>query len=402
MPITLRLCLYEKGTSDPQFREAFEGLDDVTVLGHSTAWNEFQDHLRFGNVDAVAVNLDCEEAKARLISVQRIAEVAPDCAIIGISSSTNPDDIIGAMRAGCTQFVRAPIDVADLRTALERIRKRHLPVAEGCQQIAMIGSSGGAGTTTVACNLSLELAHLTGRRIGLVDMDLQFGDIACMFDRAPKFSVADLCRSGMEIDRTLLGTALDELPCNVSILARPEKFEDSEEVCPDAVEQLFRNLGAIFPFVVVDLPRYLTQQSMRALQTSERVFIVSQLAVPFLRNATRIYKCLLQAGIDEARIELILNRCNADHERIKPAEVEKHFGRPVYAIVPNDYKHVTASRDLGHPILAAAPNSPARVAIQKLARQLATAHLGEETLEKDKGGLFGGRCKKTGAGAAAG
>jgi len=92
--------------------------------------------------------------------------------------------------------------------------------------------------------------------------------------------------------------------------------------------------------------------------------------VPFLRNATRIYECLLQAELEEGCIELVLNRVAANYERITPHEVERHFGRPVFGAIPNDYKHVTASRDLGHPILTAAPNSPARLAIQRLARRL--------------------------------
>lgn len=386
MPVKLRICLFERSTAlNTAFRAVFEDLANVEVLDYCSAWRQLQEHLGFGTVDAVAVNLDEEDAAARFLTIQRIAEVAPDCPIIGVSGNVDPEMIIQAMRAGCSQFVRSPIDRNDLTAAIDRIRKRHLPVSEGCQQIGIIGSSGGAGSTTLACNLALELARLTGRRTGLVDMDLQFGDIACAFDRSPKFSVADLCRADVEIDRTLVEAALDGLPCNVSLLARPENIEDSEEIDPDHVEQLFLCLAQIFPFVVVDVPRQLSLVTIRALRMSGQVFIVSQLAVPFLRNATRIYEALAKAGIDENRIELILNRCNAEHERITPAEVEKHFGRPVYAVVPNDYKHVTASRDLGHPILASAPNSPARLAVQNVARRIATAHLGEELIEVEAG-----------------
>jgi pilus assembly protein CpaE len=397
MAVNLRICLFDKAAaSNAALRQIFEELDDVTIVGHCAEWNVLQQHLQCGGLNAVAVNLDGGAEQPRFLTVQRVSEVAPDCAIIGISTDTSPDFIIAAMRAGCSQFVRAPIDPQDLAAALERIRKRHLPVAEGCQQIAVLGAHGGAGSTTLACNLALELAHVTGRRMGLVDLDLQFGDIACAFDRAPKYSIADLCRAGVEIDRTLLETALDALPSNVSILARPENLEDSEQIQPDAVEQMLRGLAQMFPFVVVDVPRVFTAVTLGALNLSSRIFIVSQLAVPFLRNATRVYHSLLHAGIAEENIEFVLNRCNADHERIKPADVEKHFGRAVFAVIPNDYKHVTASRDLGHPIQASAPNSPARLAIRNLARRLATAHLGEEALQSERRGLLGLFRRKSG------
>jgi pilus assembly protein CpaE len=389
MSIAMRVCLFDTNAgNDPSFRPPFEKLEDITVVDLCPNWNLLQEHLRFGNIDVAAVNLDSADDNARFFAVQRIAEVAPDCAIIGVSRDVNPDTIIGAMRAGCSQFVRWPIELTDLRTALERIRQMRLPAASGTQQIAVIGSSGGAGSTTLACNLALELGRVTGRRVGLVDMDLQFGDVACAFDLVPKHSVADVCREGIIIDRTLLEMALDELPCKVSVLARPENLEDAEEVSPGAVEQLFRWLAQMYPFTVVDLPRHFSLATLAAIRSADRILIVSQLGVPFLRNASRIYECLLQAGIGEGVMEFVLNRCNANYERIKPQEVEKHFRRPVFATIPNDYKRITASRDMGHPILTTAPNSPARLAIHELARKLASDHLDKATEQQGKGGFF--------------
>ena len=212
--------------------------------------------------------------------------------------------------------------------------------------------------------------------------------MACAFDLSPKHSIAEVCHDNVAIDRTMLEMALDELPCKVSILARPDNLEESEEVKPNAVEQLFRCMSQMFPFVVIDLPRHFSEITLAALRSADRVFIVSQVAVPFLRNATRIYNGLMRAGVDEQRVDLVLNRCHGSKESISPQDVEKHFGRPVFASIPNDYKRITTSRDLGYPILTTAPNSPARLAIQSIARTLASSHLGEESLEGGKCGIL--------------
>lgn len=372
MSSALRLCLLDPNANqDPSFRPPFEHAEGVRVIDCCVDWESLQEHLNFGRLHAVGLNLDSITPAQRFLYLQRIAEVAPDVAIIGVSADSNPDVIIQAMRAGCTQFVRAPIDPEDLQDAIKRVRRSRLTVTEGCQQIAIIGSSGGAGSTTLACNLAMELSQITGSRTGLVDMDLQFGDIACAFDTLPKYSVADLCSEGAQVDHEMLETALDDLPCNVSLLSRPEDVEQAYAVSPEAVEQLFRVMGELFPFVVVDLPRYFSHVTLAAIRSSDRILIVSQLAVPFLRNASRIYQCLLQAGTHAGTIEFVINRANADHERIKADEVGKHFGRRVFHTIPNDYKHITASRDLGYPIVTTAPNAPARRAIQELARKLA-------------------------------
>ena len=157
MATSLRICLYDPSApSDAErffdqgangngsLRQHFEKLDGITVVEHCTDWNALQNHLRFGGLDAVAINLD-SDTDGRYVSVQRIAEVAPECGIIGVSSSTDPDRIISAMRAGCTQFVRSPVDPADLRAAINRISQTRLSATTGCHQVALIGSAGGAG-----------------------------------------------------------------------------------------------------------------------------------------------------------------------------------------------------------------------------------------------------------------
>ncbi|TWT45509.1 Septum site-determining protein MinD [Phycisphaerae bacterium RAS1] len=391
MAIQLRISLFSHtGSVEPAVEAAFRAISEVRVVEACSGWEQLQTQLQADSVDAVAVDLDQDDAKFGLHIVQRIAEVCPDCAIIGLSASTDPNVIIAAMRAGCGQFVRIPIDDADLRTAIERIRRSRSPAEMGGRRICVLGSSGGAGATTVACNLAIELAGLLHRRTALVDMNLAFGDVACAFDCTPKYTLADVCRSDLEIDKTLLDGALHELPCNVSILARPNEMDLSvSAVAPDRVEHMFDALAAMFPFVVADLPRAFTPTTMAALSRADRVLIVTQLAVPFIRNAVRAYEFLLHAGADEERVEIVLNRRNASHDRIKPEEIESHFGRPLFAVIPNDYKRITASRDLGHPMMTDAPNSPARLAIHEMARVLASDMLGAPIEQEATGGLFG-------------
>ena len=91
-------------------------------------------------------------------------------------------------------------------------------------------------------------------------------------------------------------------------------------------------------------------------------------------------------GADEGSIKLVLNRSNAAHERISAGNVEDTFGRPIFAKVPNDYRNVTAALDLGRPIQDGAPKSPARLAIQDLAKRIADT---EDRPTAIRTGLFG-------------
>lgn len=382
MSVTLRICLFHQGSAnDDSFRRPFEDATGVNIVGEHSTWLGLQESLLDGGADAVVVNLDVAE-QAALMAVHRISEVAPEMGVIGVSKKSDPESIIGAMRAGCSQYVRWPIDAADLQAALDRIRVVRAPTSAMSRRVCVVGSSGGVGATTIATNLAIELAHVTNRRCGLVDLNLEYGDVACMFDCKAKHSASDVCRAGIEVDRHMLEGALEELPCNVSLLARPERIEDSREVTPDGVENMLRVMGQMYPFIVVDLPRAFSFLSAAALAEADHVIIITQLGIPFLRNATRIYEALCQMGASEEKVEIVLNRSNANFERLTVDDVARHFGKPVFGVIPNDYRRVTASRDLGHPILTDAPNSPARIAIQQMAVTLAARHLGEDAVKK--------------------
>ena len=393
MAETLRICLFDTlPDRTPSFRIPFEQTQNTLILGEFNQWDELREWVRHGQVDIVAVNLDGDQ-EAALTVVENIGRTGQRCGIIGISSNLDPNFIIRAMRAGCSQFVCWPVDQGDLESAVERIRATRAVAVQAAKRVCVIGSSGGAGATTIACNLAMELGHLTHRHCALVDMNLEFGDVNCAFDCKPKFSVADICREQVDLDRHMVEKAMHELPCNVSILARPESLSDAHSVTPDGVTRALQALAELYPFTVIDLPRAYSFLSAAALRNAERVLIVTQLGVPFIRNATRIYECLLQMDTDEDRIEIVLNRCKANFERITPEEVESHFGRPVFALVPNDYRRVQTALDFGHPIVADAPNSPARVAIQEMARRIAGEDL-DEGLSAAASGLFGKFWKK--------
>lgn len=394
----LRIVLFDQAPSpDDPLRAAFDAADGVEVVDEVGDWEQLQTCLSSGAADCVAVNLDGAGDGGGLRSVQAIGEVAPDRPVIGVSRSAEAQTIIAAMRAGCSQFVSRPIDPSDLREALASIRQVARPGSLESRRTCVVGAAGGTGATTIACNLALALAHATDRTCGLVDLHLEFGDVACAFDVQPKYTIADACRDGVELDRMLLEQVLHELPSNVHVLARPDRVDDAREVTPEGVEHALRLMGQMYPNVVVDVPRTGHVYAGAAFNGATRVLIVAQLSVPVLRNATRLFEGLASAGVAESAIEIVLNRCNANYERITPDEVEQHFGKPVFATIPNDYRRVAASTDLGHPIVNDTSRSPARRAIQEMAHKLAA---GPAPVDGEGGGLlskFLGRSPAAGA-----
>jgi MinD-like ATPase involved in chromosome partitioning or flagellar assembly len=65
-------------------------------------------------------------------------------------------------------------------------------------------------------------------------------------------------------------------------------------------------------------------------------------------------------------------------------------------MIPNDYRRVQSSLDLGHPIVTDAPTSPARVAIQEMAKKLASDRLGDERTLAAPSGFLGKLWRRSG------
>lgn len=386
---TFRVCLLcSDASAAEKIGNALEQIEDISVTATCSSYDELRFWLQQEAVQLVAVNLDDPSGEA-LASIARIANAATGCGIVGISADTSPDNIIRAMREGCSQFVSWPIDVADLRRAIDRVRATLTVVRDSSQRICIVGSAGGAGATTIACNLSHELANVTEQRVSLVDLDLEYGDVACAFDCSPAHSLASVARDGVELDRTMMENALKEVVDGVYLLARPEQIGEAETVTEQGMEHVMSFLAKLFPYVLVDVPRTLGPLTQPALRGADHVLIVTQLGVPFIRNATRVYERLTRIGVEPERIKIVLNRFKAKYERITRDDVEAHFGQPVLAIIPNDYRRAQSAMDFGRPISQGSNGNPARQAIEDLARRL-VADATEDAAAADQGpGLFG-------------
>ncbi len=368
MPDSLRACIYDPDARSDTPLAAELSAGEVDWLGPFAEWQELQNCLTAHHPDAAVVSLDTDSAEPDFTRVQRILEVSPGVKVVGVSRSAEPQAIIAAMRAGCSQFVRRPVDADDLREALGRVRATLTAAEAPSQRFCVIGAAGGAGATTIACNLALALARVANAPTGLVDLHIEFGDIACAFDVQPQYSLADACRDGAVLDRGVLQTILQELEGQVYLLGRPERIEDAREITPEGVEQVLRLLSRMYPNVVVDVPRTGHLYAGAALDGADHVLIVTQLSVAYLRNATRVFEGLLSAGVEPASIDIVLNRYTVDSP-IQAEEVEAHFGRPILSRISNDYRRVVASHDLGQPVLAS-PKSTVRREIEDMAAKL--------------------------------
>ena len=342
------------------------GIDDPTR-------DQLDVLLREDGLDIAIVNVD-----SGLDVVRRIAHRSSECKIIGIGDGSDPQAVIDAMNAGCCQFVPTPITASTIHKVQEAIEAvRLINGMRMSRRVCVVGSSGAAGATTVACHMASELGAISSAAI--VDLDLEFGNVATVFDVEPTHCLASACRT-VEADVSVLSRSVCEAG-PVSVLARPKSIGEIDAVTPEALDHVLLSLSEMFPYVVVDLSRPNGELGQAAMKGADSVVIVVQPNVMSIRNAARARDAAVAAGVDPKRVKVVLNRCDSGGDGMSAKEVADTFDGDLLAQVPNEWASVRKSLDLGDLLPA---DSPAGAAMRLAARGLVGVQPAEEQPRRRK------------------
>ena len=344
--------------------------------------------LENSSIHAVFFHLDPHQAKV-IELIQQVARRHPDIAMIALSHEMGPDAILAPIRAGCDQYVCEPIDPDDFAAAVARVVSKRFQTQRMSRCICVTGASGGAGATSIASNLAMEIGQLTGKPAALMDLDLQFGDLAVNFDIEPKYTLHDAATLGDDLDGTVLETILTPTPCNITLLPRPNNIEQVEHITPDAIHHIIATLREAFETVVVDVPRQINPCSFAALGQADKILVICQLLVPSIRNANRLVESLKKLGVLDERIEVIANRGDSSGGRITVKDLEALINKPVFACIPNDYHYVAQSIDFGRPLASTdKKKNPVRDEIQMIAQKIVDGPAAETEPADQRRGLL--------------
>src|SRR5262249_44859558 len=116
------------------------------------------------------------DAELALRTMHELARAKPDLHLIALAARKDPDLILLAMRAHAREFVVSS-ELSELRRVIVDVgRTFAAPAAPAGTIVSVFPAKGGMGATALATNLAGEL--LTGgKRVALVDLDLQLGDV---------------------------------------------------------------------------------------------------------------------------------------------------------------------------------------------------------------------------------
>lgn len=265
--------------------------------------------------------------------------------------------------------------------------------------VTVYSPKGGVGKTTMSLNLAVAIRKLSAERlgeqnafhVGLVDFDVDFGDVAASLQLVPRGSVVDWPKEEDFNPEYVQGLFTFHPPSNVAILAGPERPEMEFMLNEEQARYVISGTHKIFDIVVVDMGYSLRKSSLLAMSMATHPMFVTTPDTPAVRDMTRAKKSLEEHNINLNRSQLILNKVpRKGKPPLSTQEVKRYIGMPIAGEVQEDPKVLEALSE-GTP-LTLKGKSPAAMAIEDIAYSFIGDYLPKDNHKKSFfKRMFGGK-----------
>lgn len=299
--------------------------------------------------------------------VQKIIQKTP----VFVSAASAPVDSVRHLyRLGITDFIPQPISKADFLGALEDVRPRILEARRGGREregraIGVIRSCGGVGGTTLGIQLADRLAELrgggsgSGAGVSLVDLDVQFGNIALALDLQPESNLVEILSAPDRFDDTFLQSSMTRHQSGIDILACPRSILPLDALTAEIAVDLISTVKHHYEFSVIDLPHAFANWTGAVLAAMDMVVLVTELTVTSITRARNLLDLFEELELSGLPMTIVANKVKEGSgaaERLKGAEAA--LGRRIDHCVRADPRTADEARDRGVMLREVSAKSP--------------------------------------------
>jgi pilus assembly protein CpaE len=343
------VCFVNDEDSATALRKGLEGSN--LVIRRGTIHNAIR--MLETDTELFALVTDISGIDDPFAELERLAGVCPpDVRVALIGDSREITFYRELMELGLTEYLPKPItrDVV-----LDQIRPKLLgdasanQIDRGGHVISICGAQGGAGATSIAINLALQLAETTKAKVALLDLHLQGGEAAVMLGVRPGPGLRIALENPMRADTLFIERAAIEVNERVSLISADEELDAQLHITEGGVRHVLGLLRQRFNYIVVDVPVPFPPSIYPAITLSRHVLVLLEAEVTGLRNAHALRTAVTNiAGKD--RVFTLLNRANRAGG-LPRATIVKALGAEPDMVIPDLGKGMTQAVNLGIPAL---------------------------------------------------
>lgn len=367
-------------TSTPEFEQhlaaALGDAHEIQVLASEAAGGS-PGHLMAQNlggpIDVMVLGPDVR-TEQMLALAAGLEHAFPDVVLV-LAAVVTPELTLAAMRSGIRDVLPPDTEARLLREALEYAaetsRSRKQVVSDDASQnrvrgrvISVMSPKGGVGKTTVATNLAVGLAKLAPMGAVIVDLDLQFGDVASGLGLEPQYTINDAVSGAASSDAMVLKAFLSRHPSGAYAMCAPRRPADADLIKPAHVTTLINQLSLEFPFVILDTSPGLGEEVLAVLELATDGVWVCGMDIPSIRGLNHGLDVLRQLDLMPPSNTIVLNFADK-RSGLTVQDVEATVGLPVDIILPWS-RTLPFSTNAGVPLIQDNRRDPALKGLKSL------------------------------------
>ncbi len=367
--------------ADPAFGETISTV--LTSVGYTVTISTDPDDA-FARVSAnQVVIIDVVSGAKSAAEVCREIRATPSLVaipVLCVSQTEEVEERIRFLEAGADDVMAKPFDARELEARVEALLLRFqrskdlssvvstdgITVSRTRRVVTVHSPKGGAGTSTIAVNIAMAAAQRKPDRVVIVDLDLQFGQVATHLNIQPRQTLTDVIRDDSALrEAELLRTYATRHDSGLHVLAGPTGPEQAALVTADHVDRLLSTLLDTYDQIVVDTSSWLDERTLQAFEHAETVIFVVNPEIAALKAVTGLVEYLNEAGTVAGKTTFVLNN-TFGREILRLRDVEQALGTKVGAELPYDPFLYLKAVNEGVPIVLGAPNAPASDRLAKL------------------------------------
>ncbi len=266
---------------------------DIAVIGEAGNGNEAIALVEHSKPDVVLMDINMPGLDG-IRATEEITARYPNTAIIIISIQGEQEYLKKAMMAGAREYLIKPFsgdELANTIRQVSQIAKRRAAGDTGAMPpstprrakvVSVFSGKGGSGKSFLAVNLSVVLSRAA--KVAVMDLDIQFGDVAVMFGLSPKRTLEQLMEEEKLDWDTLQGYLVPHLS-GVQVLPGVGDVGNSEKVDRASLEKIISCLRERFDYIILDLSTGFNDINLMAMDTSDLVLQVVTPDLPSLKSA---------------------------------------------------------------------------------------------------------------------
>src|SRR4029077_4099195 len=303
------------------------------------------------------------ELTSRLRAHHRTAGVP----ILMFSELTAAPDALAGYAAGADDYLPKPFELEILEAKIQSLLRRSAGASARRNRgkvILFAHAKGGVGTTCLAVNTAVLLAAQSSMPVGLLDLDVEFGDSAVYLNLHPSRTLADLkAPPGALVDETLFEGFVTESG-SVRLVVGSDFPERADLVTLPAIQLAIDRLSSTCQYVLVDAPASFSERTLTALDTCDLICLVTSGSLPSLKATRRRLVLCATLGVAPGRVRLILNHSSQHVTDLASAAAV--LGRSPDFVIPNSPR-LDRDGGSGRPLVSTDPADPLVVDFRNVA-----------------------------------